>query len=304
MAFWYNSSVTAGSTDQLIGQYSVGDGFFVYATSSGNLQFLVDGDSGIVNNQYAGGFVSDGNWHHVVAIRSGDNFQMYVDGVANTASNSAIGSVTSTEPLQIGGTSSSDYEGLLDDVRVYTRSLSSTDVGELYALGSGGGGTTYTVTNTNDSGAGSLRQAIIDANTNAGADTIEFNIAGGGTQVISLASLLPQITEEVTIDGTTQTGWSEQSFTPIVIDAEGLGTGLDLGATADGSEFAVWLSAMWGQPSTSALTTIQSQETGLVSLTAMAVTLELVKPSQATVSQRGITQPIRRWVVQRPRIET
>ena len=31
---------------------------------------------------------------------------------------------------------------------------------------------TYTVTNTSDSGAGSLRQAILDANANTGADTI------------------------------------------------------------------------------------------------------------------------------------
>jgi len=35
---------------------------------------------------------------------------------------------------------------------------------------------TYVVTNTNDSGAGSLRQAILDANANAGTDTIVFNI--------------------------------------------------------------------------------------------------------------------------------
>jgi hypothetical protein len=31
---------------------------------------------------------------------------------------------------------------------------------------------TFTVTNTNDSGAGSLRQAILDANAAAGEDTI------------------------------------------------------------------------------------------------------------------------------------
>jgi hypothetical protein len=37
---------------------------------------------------------------------------------------------------------------------------------------------TYTVTNTNDSGAGSLRQAIIDANANPGADIIGFNLSG------------------------------------------------------------------------------------------------------------------------------
>jgi hypothetical protein len=36
--------------------------------------------------------------------------------------------------------------------------------------------TTYYVTNTNDSGTGSLRQAILDANANPGSDVIEFNI--------------------------------------------------------------------------------------------------------------------------------
>jgi hypothetical protein len=43
---------------------------------------------------------------------------------------------------------------------------------------------TYTVTNTNDSGAGSFRQAILDANANAGVDTITevdpgFRTSGG-----------------------------------------------------------------------------------------------------------------------------
>jgi hypothetical protein len=37
---------------------------------------------------------------------------------------------------------------------------------------------TYTVTNTNASGSGSLRQAILDANANAGHDTIDFGITG------------------------------------------------------------------------------------------------------------------------------
>ena len=55
-------------------------------------------------------------------------------------------------------------------------------------------GTTFTVTNTNDSGAGSLRQAILDANANAGADTIAFNI-GSGIQTIGFSSKLPDITD-------------------------------------------------------------------------------------------------------------
>ena len=44
---------------------------------------------------------------------------------------------------------------------------------------------TFTVVNNSDSGAGSLRQAIIDANTTAGNDIINFNFATGGNLSIS-----------------------------------------------------------------------------------------------------------------------
>src|SRR5262245_37505577 len=69
---------------------------------------------------------------------------------------------------------------------------------------------TFTVTNTNDSGAGSLRQAILDANANAGPDTIAFAVSGsgcsGGVCTIKPQSALPFVTSPVTIDGYTQTG--------------------------------------------------------------------------------------------------
>ncbi|MGQ9871520.1 DUF4347 domain-containing protein [Leptodesmis sp.] len=49
---------------------------------------------------------------------------------------------------------------------------------------------TFTVTNTNDSGAGSLRQAILNANALAGTDTITFdpNVFGSSPQTITLTS--------------------------------------------------------------------------------------------------------------------
>ncbi len=43
----------------------------------------------------------------------------------------------------------------------------------------------FTVTNTDDSGPGSLRQAILDANANPGADLITFNIPGAGPHTIA-----------------------------------------------------------------------------------------------------------------------
>src|SRR5207342_1225175 len=68
----------------------------------------------------------------------------------------------------------------------------------LFAAAALGGATTYTVTSTADSGAGTLRQAITDANANPGADTIAFNITGSGVHTIVLASGLPVVTSTVT----------------------------------------------------------------------------------------------------------
>jgi hypothetical protein len=67
---------------------------------------------------------------------------------------------------------------------------------------------TYTVTNTGDSGAGSLRQAMTDANANGGTDTIVFNIPGSGVHTINVPTQLPTITSPVIIDGTTQPGYA------------------------------------------------------------------------------------------------
>jgi hypothetical protein len=70
---------------------------------------------------------------------------------------------------------------------------------------------TFVVTNTNDSGPGSLRQAITSANAHsngANADVINFNISGSGVRTIVLASALPEITDPVVFDGWTQPGWN------------------------------------------------------------------------------------------------
>lgn len=66
------------------------------------------------------------------------------------------------------------------------------------------GANTFYVTNTNDNGLGSLRQAIKDANTTDIADNIYFNIPGIAPHTISLSTSLSNLTYPVTIDGTTQ----------------------------------------------------------------------------------------------------
>ena len=92
-----------------------------------------------------------------------------------------------------------------------------------------GGPSSFIVVNTNDAGAGSLRQAILNANASAGPDVISFAIPGAGVPTITLASALPTITDPTTIDGTTQPGFAG---VPIIeLNGNGLsGNGLTVSA--------------------------------------------------------------------------
>ena len=66
---------------------------------------------------------------------------------------------------------------------------------------------TYMVTTAADSGAGSLRQAITDANNHAGPDVIHFAI-GTGAKTISPSTGLPGLGDGTVLDATTQPGYA------------------------------------------------------------------------------------------------
>ena len=114
--------------------------------------------------------------------------------------------------------------------------------GVLFAAAALASATTYTVTSAADSGAGSLRQAMTDANANPGADTIQFNIVGSGVHTIAPTSALPTITGPVTIDGYTQpgsapnsrpTGQGLDTVLRIEIDGTSAGAGAGFSISAD-----------------------------------------------------------------------
>lgn len=87
-------------------------------------------------------------------------------------------------------------------------------------------GATFTVTTTADSGAGSLREAIVNANATLGLDTITFNIAGSAPFTINLITVLDTITESVDIDGLSQPGAACATPRIVINGAAGLANGL------------------------------------------------------------------------------
>jgi len=93
--------------------------------------------------------VDDGYWHHVVVIWDGVNanghITFYVDGVSDTIgafSSSGTGGVVhdSTADFEIGryyGNNNYTWDGSIDEVRVYDRVLTQTEVTALYNSGNG-----------------------------------------------------------------------------------------------------------------------------------------------------------------------
>ena len=90
---------------------------------------------------------------------------------------------------------------------------------------------TFNVTSTGASGAGTLHSAIQQANASAGADTITFS-GISASSIINQTTFLPDITEQLTIDGTTAGNYIFGS-NMVTIDFNNLNTGFKF--TADNS---------------------------------------------------------------------
>ncbi len=82
--------------------------------------------------------VNDGLWHHIVAVRtSSTDGEIYVDG-SLAGSGSGPARSLNNVPVWIGGpgfTGPFQFNGLIDDVRIYNKALSAAEVQQLYQDG-------------------------------------------------------------------------------------------------------------------------------------------------------------------------
>jgi Concanavalin A-like lectin/glucanases superfamily len=143
MSAWIKTSVS--DYNMIIGGFgasspNAGYGFMVGGvpgfTDDGHLAYW----SGAYGNWVEGHTaVDDGNWHFVAVTVTGSTVQFYIDGVADGAP------VTSAEPnsysgahaIGYGENDTGDWDGLLDDVRIYNTALSAANIANLYESGTG-----------------------------------------------------------------------------------------------------------------------------------------------------------------------
>jgi len=103
------------------------------------------GFSTISNQPYAAFgnvYVTNGLWHQGVFVNNGTNLQIFIDGnLASTVSHAVLVCTNSSDMLigmeftnLYGGTTRRNFFGIIDDVRIYNRALSSSEVSQLYAV--------------------------------------------------------------------------------------------------------------------------------------------------------------------------
>jgi len=86
--------------------------------------------------------IDDGKWHHIVGTYDGNRVRIYVDGFEENSAALSNKTLNSLSNFEIGGncngigqSSGFLWPGLIDEVRVYNRALSQSEITDLYRLG-------------------------------------------------------------------------------------------------------------------------------------------------------------------------
>ena len=81
----------------------------------------------------------DDQWHHLIAVRNGNTSTIYWDTVSKASNTTDVGDFSVLgQSLYIGATFTTTletFQGSMDDVRIYNRALSATEIKQLYNLG-------------------------------------------------------------------------------------------------------------------------------------------------------------------------
>ncbi|MHC4206436.1 MAG: LamG domain-containing protein, partial [Planctomycetota bacterium] len=98
---------------------------------SGQLDFMLYGDSDYQYTFATSRTVNDDSWHHVAAVRQGQNGYIYVDGKLEASETGTIRGLDSTIQVAIGADirdSVNYFNGTIDDVRLYNKALTEEEI--------------------------------------------------------------------------------------------------------------------------------------------------------------------------------
>ncbi len=135
VSVWVKTPLTEGDDDIIIGKFGGGDDTFLlrYRTDD-KIWWTVSNSIGTDAIAKKSGILSANVWHHVVGVYNGTNVLVYVNSVVG----SEIGNLTGltvynpTHDLRIGDTGASTWNGTIDEVMIYDRALTESEIQDIY----------------------------------------------------------------------------------------------------------------------------------------------------------------------------
>jgi len=209
------------------------------------------GTTGSRDNDLTMPSLSAGTWQHLALVYSvtNDTKAVYLDGEESTSTSTSIDTLTSSRTGAYMGRPSDlqYYDGLVDDVRLYSRALDDTEIALL------AGETAYTLTVNSGTGDGSyLENAVVDISADSPASGKQFDEWVGDTSGIasvtssSTTLTMPAANQEITATyedietGTTQliVNWGDSAGNNVFdfSDWDGVYLGLYTSYTSDGPD--------------------------------------------------------------------
>ncbi|MEQ1642256.1 MAG: LamG-like jellyroll fold domain-containing protein, partial [Pyrinomonadaceae bacterium] len=145
IAFWVNTSQMSGSETNWYDGRGLVDGEvsgfandFGVALGAGKVLFGVGNPDTTIRS----GVIANGTWQHVAAIRNRTTgaIQLFINGVSVATGVGGTQSLTAPARLTLGRlqTNISPFNGLIDEVEIFDRQLSQTEIQSIVIAGNGG----------------------------------------------------------------------------------------------------------------------------------------------------------------------
>mgnify|MGYP003334169561 CR=1 FL=1 len=123
-----NYRAILGSTDS-----NVKNGMITDIGTSGEIRFRLRDNTGSASSLSSTNTYGDGSWHHVVCVKGSSTNYLYIDGALDSSTATTNGINHSALNLGTFGLSSSEFfKGELDQVRVFNKAISASEVTTLY----------------------------------------------------------------------------------------------------------------------------------------------------------------------------
>lgn len=128
---WVKGSVTP-YWQEIVGKGSPDD-YSLWLSPSSGICYGESYINGVAQQIIGGPSLMDNSWHHCAYVYDGSTQKIYVDGVLQST-NSHPGTLSiTTNPISIGAEYGSYNFSILDDVRIYNRAVTATEMQQIVA---------------------------------------------------------------------------------------------------------------------------------------------------------------------------